>query len=97
MNRKMQNLFDEDEKRTRRANYVKSKSKNGELTVHVAADTALKIKRYCKLHSLNCKKFINQILQERMQELETIQYDDLTREELIEILKRVDGEGHVEY
>lgn len=84
-------LFDlEETKRTRKVNYVQKESKNGELTVHVKADTAEVIKRYCNIHNLNCKQFVNEVLAEHMKELEQTQYDDLPKEKLIELLKRMD-------
>jgi hypothetical protein len=84
-------LFDADDlKRKRKTNYVKSVSKDGELTVHVKAETAAKIKKYCRLHNMNCKQFINDTLAERIGELSKTQYDSLSREELLAIVKRLE-------
>ena len=87
---KERTLFNMDETRKRNTKYVRSKSKTGELTVHVNADTTALIKEYCKMHSVNCKQFVNDVLTEKMQELEQNKYDGLTKEELINLLKERD-------
>jgi uncharacterized protein (DUF1778 family) len=88
---KQNTLFDTVESpKKRNVKYVQKESKNGELTVHVNADTAEVIKRYCNIHNLNCKKFVNDVLTEHMKELAQTQYDDLPKEKLIELLKRMD-------
>lgn len=88
---KQNTLFDTVETpKKRNVKYVQKESKNGELTVHVKADTAEVIKRYCNIHNLNCKQFVNEVLAEHMKELEQTQYDDLPKEKLIELLKRMD-------
>lgn len=84
-------LFDMGETKRRRANYVDKDSKTGELTVHVEPVTADRIKRYCRIHNMNCKRFVNELLDERMRDLEQTQYDDLTREELVALVKRMEG------
>lgn len=86
---KERTLFNMDE-RKRNTRYVRSKSKTGELTVHVNADTTALIKEYCQMHSVNCKQFVNDVLAEKMAELEQNKYDSLTKEELIELLKERD-------
>lgn len=86
-------LFDSEElKRTRKVAYVHSKRKDGGLHVLLNADTATKVKKYCKLHNVNCSAFVNEILGERMKELSEKQYDDLTKEELIALVKRMEKE-----
>lgn len=87
---KERTLFNMDESRKRNTKYVRSKSKTGELTVHVNADTTALIKEYCQMHKVNCKKFVNDVLTEKMAELEQTKYDGLTKEELIEMLKERD-------
>lgn len=86
---KERTLFNMDE-RKRNTRYVRSKSKTGELTVHVNADTTALIKEYCQMHSMNCKQFVNDVLTEKMAELEQNKYDGLTKDELIELLKERD-------
>ena len=88
---KQNSLFDTDETvRKRKVKYVQKESKNGELTVHINADTAEVIKRYCNIHSLNCKAFVNQVLTDHMKELDGTKYDDLPKEKLVELLKRME-------
>ena len=58
--------------------------------MHVNADTTALIKEYCQMHSVNCKQFINDVVAEKMQELEQNKYDGLTKEELINLLKERD-------
>ena len=89
---KERTLFDMEETRRRNTKFVRSKSKTGELTVHVGADTTALIKSYCQMHSMNCKQFINDVLTEKMKELEQSKYDGLTKDELIALLKRRDAE-----
>ena len=69
---KERTLFNIDEKK-RNVKYVRSNSKSGELTVHVNADTTALIKEYCQMHSMNCKQFVNDVLTEKMAELEAKQ------------------------
>lgn len=84
-------LFDMDEiKQRRKVKYVDKTSKNGELTVHVKVDTAEDIKRYCNIHNLNCKQFVNDVLAEHMKKLDQTKYDDLPKEKLVELLKRME-------
>lgn len=85
------NLFEFPEQKTKKkVKYVKSKSTNGELTVHIEAETAKRVKRYCKAKNINCKEFINELLQEKMQELNATKYDGMTREELLDLVKRME-------
>lgn len=88
---KQNTLFDTaDTPKMREMKYVQRESKNGELTVKVNADTAEVIRRYCNIHNLNCKKFVNDILTEHMKELDQTKYDDLPKEKLVELLKRME-------
>jgi hypothetical protein len=87
-------LFDsEGIKRTRKVAYVKSKSKDGSLTVTINAGVAAKVKKYCRLHGRNCTQFLNEILAERMAELEQTQYDDLSRDDLLRLVKRMENDN----
>lgn len=87
---KERTLFNMDESRKRNVKYVHATSKTGELTVHVNADTTARIKQYCRMHKVNCKQFVNDVLTEKMTELEQKKYDGLTKDELIELLKERD-------
>ena len=83
--------FADTKERTRIVNgYVKSHSKDGRLHVDIDADVSEIIDRYCKLRNINRKRLVNQILAEKMNELEQKMYDDLTKDELINLLKERD-------
>lgn len=83
----MKNLFNEEEtKRTRRKNYVRSNSSDGRLHVSIEAETANKVKRYCEIRNLNCSEFVSGFLSEKMDELLHTKYDSMPREELIALL-----------
>lgn len=88
---KERTLFDVNEPRKQKVfNYRNSKSKNGSLSLKLSPETAQAVKEYCHLNNLNCTKFVEQIMAEKMQELEQNKYDGLTKEELIEMLKERD-------
>lgn len=86
------NLFEypEQNPRKKRMNYVKSKSKDGELTVHIAADVARMLKRFCKVKNTNCKQVVNDLLREKLKEMDAAKYDGMSREELLALVKRME-------
>ncbi len=88
-------LFDiETPEQKRLYKFKQSNSKSGEYSTRLRPETAEKVKEYCRIHNLNCKYFINDVLDEKMAELEQTKYDGLTKEELIDLLKRMESERH---
>lgn len=86
-------LFDSEEvKRTRKVAYKKSKCKDGLLHIRLTPENADSVKKYCRLHNVNCSAFVNSLILDRMKELAETQYDDLTKEELIALVKRLESE-----
>ncbi len=86
-------LFDADAlKRTRKVAYKKSKSKDGNLHVRLAPELAAKVKRYCKIHHVNCSEFVNQIIGESIDDLVRNQYENMSKEELIDLLRQMERE-----
>lgn len=87
-------LFDADAlKRTRKVAYKKSTSKDGNLHIRIAPELAAKIKRYCKMHRVNCSDFVNQIVNESIDDLVRNQYESMTKEELIDLLRQMEKEN----
>lgn len=85
-------LFNADElKRTRKVGYVRSKSIDGVLRVRLEPDTSEKVKKYCRAHSINCSTFVNEVVAKHMHEIGD-SLDDLTKEELIALVKRLENE-----
>ena len=90
MKNKQESLFEDKQKRTRNVDgFVKANSKDGSLSVRFAPDIAHRIRNYCWIRGLNCKKFANQQMRVRMDELEASQFDDMSREDLINLIKQM--------
>lgn len=94
MTSKQENLFSLDEQKRKRKveTFVKSKSKDGSLSVTIVPDVAKRVRNYCKMKNLNCTKLICDIVTEKMSELEAAKYDDMSREDLLELVKRMEAE-----
>lgn len=94
MTSKQENLFSLDEqKRKRKADtFKKSKSKDGSLSVTIVPDVAKRVRNYCKMKNLNCTKLICDIVAEKISELEAAKYDDMSRDDLLELVKRMEAE-----
>ena len=93
MNNKQGSLFEEEQKRTRNVKkFVKSTSRDGSLSVIIDPDVACKVRRYCKLKNLNCKKLVSEIVAEKIDELEATKYDDMSRDDLLELIRRLEAE-----
>ena len=94
MTSKQENLFSLDEQKRKRKvdTFVKSKSKDGSLSVTIVPDVAKRVRNYCKMKNLNCTKLICDIVAEKMSELEAAKYDDMSREDLLELVKRMEAE-----
>ena len=94
MTSKQENLFALDEQKRKRKveTFVKSKSKDGSLSVTIVPDVAKRVRNYCKMKNLNCTKLICDIVAEKMSELEAAKYDDMSREDLLELVKRMEAE-----
>lgn len=81
---------DDKQKRTRNVNgFVKANSKDGSLSTKFEHDIGSQIRNYCWMHNLNCTKFVNQQMRIRMDELEASQFDDMSREDLINLIKQM--------
>lgn len=93
MSNKQESLFGEEQKRTRNVKrFVKSASRDGSLSVIIDPDVARKVRKYCKLKNLNCKKLVSEIVAEKIEELEAAKYDDMSREDLLELIRRMEAE-----
>jgi hypothetical protein len=66
--------------------------KDGLLHIRLTPENAESVKKYCRLHNVNCSVFVNDMVFDRMKELAETQYDDLTKEELIALVKRLENE-----
>ena len=86
-------LFDADNlRRTRKVAYKKSTSKDGNLHVRLAPELAAKVKRYCKMHHVNCSDLVNKVVNESIDELVKNQYENMSKEELIDLLRQMERE-----
>lgn len=69
MNSKQESLFKEDQRRTRNVEkYVRAKSRDGSLSIRLDPALAKKVRKYCRLKQLNCKKLIEKIIRKRIEE-----------------------------
>ena len=94
MSNKQETLFEEEQKqRTRNVEtFVRVKSRDGSLSVTIDPDIAQNIRKYCKIKNLNCKKLIEQILEEEMEKRWPTRYDSMSREDLLKLVKRMEAE-----
>lgn len=93
MSSKQESLFNDEQKRSRKVEkFVKSASKDGTLSVTIDAEIATRIRKYCRMKNLNCKKLVQQIISEKIDELEASRFDDMSREDLLELVKRMEAE-----
>ena len=98
MTSKQENLFALDEQKRKRKvdTFVKSKSKDGSLSVTIVPDVARRVRNYCKLKNLNCTKLICDIVVEKISELEAAKYDDMSRDDLLDLIHRMEAEREAE-
>jgi hypothetical protein len=69
----------------RKIGYFDSKSKDGGLSAHISRETAERVKPYCKAHNLNCKHFIEDCINARMDDLEKEELIQKPKEEIIDL------------
>jgi hypothetical protein len=97
VNSKQESLFKEDQRRTRNVEkYVRAKSKDGSLSIRLDPVLAKKVRKYCRLKQLNCKKLIEKIIREKIDELISSQFDGMTREDMAEVILRLQAEKEAE-
>lgn len=91
MTSKQENLFVMDEQKRKRKvdTFVKSKSKDGSLSVTIDADLGSTIREYCEIRNTNCTKLIHKILAEKFEELWDTIYEDMSKEDMIAAIKRL--------
>ena len=93
MSNKQESLFKEEEKRTRNVEkFVRTKSRDGSLSVTIEPDIAQRIRKYCRAKNLNCKKLIEKIIREEIDELDAHRFDDMSRDDLLDLIKRMEAE-----
>lgn len=96
MSNKQETLF-EEQRRTRNVEkYVRAKSKDGSLSIRLDPALAKKVRKYCRLKQLNCKKLIEKIIREKIDELISSQFDGMTREDMAEVILRLQAEKEAE-
>ena len=61
-------------------------SQNGEFSCKIDKKTTGRITRYCKLNNLNRTKFVIEILNERLDQLERDQLQGMSKDELINLI-----------
>lgn len=67
--------------------YRNVQSKDGRFSLHLGRAVTERLTRYCKNLNINRTRFAEQCIAERLDELEDIYLQSLTKEELIEIIK----------
>ena len=88
MANKQETLF--EMKRTRLQNtYKHTTSRDGSLSVILDPDVAERVRRYCQTMNLNCKKVVNEIVEESIAKLEETQVDAFTPEQMRMMLKKM--------
>lgn len=93
MNSKQESLFKDDQKRTRKVEkFVRTGSKDGTLSVIIDPDIAIRIRKYCRTRNLNCKKLIEKIIREKLDELEPARLEEMNKDELIAYIQRMEAE-----
>lgn len=62
------------------------KSKDGSFSPHIGKATAERLAKYCHLRNINKTKFVEQCINERLDDLEREYYESLTKEDLISLI-----------
>ncbi len=65
--------------------YKESKSKNGSYSPHLTAKVAKRLSIYCKKTNQNRTRFIEKVLNEKLDELEIEMLNNLSKQELIDL------------
>jgi len=88
-------LFTEEEKRRTRVQngFKRSSSKDGTLSIQIDADLAEPIRKHCRIMNVNCRKFVTDLIRDGFDEVQKNKYNNLTKEELIEVIKKLEGEA----
>lgn len=63
-----------------------SRSKDGTFSPHISKTTAERLTKYCRLKNLNRTKFVEQCVNDRLTVLEREFYENLSKDELINII-----------
>lgn len=61
-------------------------SKDGTFSPHIGRQTAERLAKYCHLVNVNKTKFVEQCINERLNELEKEYYEALSKDDLIALL-----------
>ena len=75
-----------NKKRTENS-YRSVQAKDGTFSPHLGRTITERLTRYCKNLNINRTRFVEQCIAERLDELEDVYLQSLTKEELIEIIK----------
>ncbi len=94
MSNKQETLFeDEQKRRTRKVEtFVRTKSRDGSLSVTIDPDIAIKLRRFCRTKNLNCKKVVEEILREKIEALEAGRFDGMDKDSMIDYIRRLEAE-----
>ena len=76
---------------TRKFGYKNSNSKNGELSVRIKPEKAVRVKIYGKLVNRNAQSLVNEAIEEFLNKHEVELYENLPKEELIRLLLQRKG------
>lgn len=75
------------ERKTRNESKFRNvESQTGEFSCKIDKKTTARITRYCRLNNLNRTKFVIQILNERLDQLERDQLQGMSKDELINMI-----------
>lgn len=94
MSNKQETLFEEEQRqRTRNVEtFVRTKSRDGSLSVTIEPYIAIKLRKFCKTKNLNCKKVVEEILREKIEALEAGRFDGMDRDALLDYIRRLEAE-----
>ena len=98
MSSKQETLFEEEQKRRTRnvETFVRTKSRDGSLSVTIEPDIARKLRKYCKTKNLNCKKVVEEILREKIEALESGRFNGMDKDAMLDYIRRLEAESEAE-
>lgn len=91
MTSKQETLFDMKRKRNQNT-YKNTVSRDGSLSVIIDPEIAERVRRYCQIKNLNCKKVVNEMIEMMIGELENTLIDTMSPDQMRDLLRKMSPE-----
>lgn len=71
--------------------YRATTNKDGEISVRIEKNLAERVRLHCQMNNLSKTKFVNECVQMRMDNIKREMMEQMTKEELIEMIEKQSG------